>query len=88
MSANKMIAFESMLNVLKLGLQRIGCIRAIESARSDGQVTTTLAFHRELLSVEEELGRSVAICKRTAGEENAAKVMTALGIGQQEEVKA
>jgi hypothetical protein len=27
LSANKMIAFESMLNVLKLGLQRIGCIR-------------------------------------------------------------
>jgi hypothetical protein len=77
-----MIAFESMMNVLRLGLQRVGYLHAIEAARADGQVTTTLAFHRDLLSVEEELGRSIAICKRTAGEENAAKVMKVLRIAQ------
>lgn len=75
---DKMLAFQAMTNVLRLGLLRRGYIQAIAGAMQDGLVTTTMSFHRELMNCEDELPRAIAICRRTAGKENAKKMIDAL----------
>jgi hypothetical protein len=80
---DKQIAFEQMMNVLKIGIKRYSCMKAIGLARNDGLVTTTLAFHRGLIDVESELKTAIKICDRTAGKDNTQKVMQCLGISIQ-----
>ena len=75
---NKMLAFKAMTEVMRIGLMRKDAVNAIACAMNDGLVTTTLAFHRELVAVESELSHAIMICRRTAGDENTQKVMSAL----------
>jgi hypothetical protein len=79
MSLEKCVAFNAMVDLMKIGMAKKSCVGGIYQAMNDGLVTTTLAFHRDLVSVEEEFSRLLAICRRTAGDENTKKVMVALG---------
>jgi len=79
MEIQKCVAFKAMVDLMKIGMVKNSCVESICQAMNDGLVTTTLAFHRDLVSVEEEFARLLSICRRTAGDENTKKVMVALG---------
>lgn len=79
MEIQKSVAFKAMVDLMKIGMAKKSCVGGIYQAMQEGLVTTTLAFHRDLVSVEEEFARLLAICRRTAGDENTKKVMVALG---------